>query len=71
MVNLWDASLKKKLKQFEDYPTSISALRFSPDGSKLAVASSYTFEEGERDHPNDEIWIRNITDENFALKPRQ
>ena len=29
------------------YPTSIAALAFSHDGSMLAVASSYTFEQGQ------------------------
>jgi hypothetical protein len=32
--------------QYSKYPTSIAALSFSRDGRLLAVASSYTFEEG-------------------------
>jgi cell cycle arrest protein BUB3 len=34
---------------FEKYPTSISALDVSADGALLAIASSYTFEEGEKE----------------------
>lgn len=34
------------LLQYSKYPTSIAALSFSRDGRLLAVASSYTFEEG-------------------------
>ncbi|KAI8846153.1 WD40-repeat-containing domain protein [Chytridium lagenaria] len=39
----------KRLKQFPRYPTSISALSFSPDGRTLAIASSYTYEDGEKE----------------------
>jgi len=57
-VNVWDAQNKKRLCQFHKYPTSIAALTFNVDGSALAIASSYTFEEGEKDHPPDAIIIR-------------
>lgn len=35
--------------QFKRYPTSIASLDFNHDGSLLAVASSYTYEEGEKE----------------------
>jgi cell cycle arrest protein BUB3 len=35
--------------QFHRYPTSIAALDFSADGKSLAIASSYTMEEGEKE----------------------
>lgn len=47
LVNLWDGSNKKRLYQYNKYPTSIAALAFNRDGSLLAVASSYTYELGE------------------------
>jgi cell cycle arrest protein BUB3 len=50
MVNVWDGQNKKRLFQYRKYPTSISALAFSQDGTTLAIASSYTFEEGEREY---------------------
>jgi cell cycle arrest protein BUB3 len=35
-----------------------------------AVASSYTFEEGERDHPLDAIYVRPVTEAEVKPKPR-
>ena len=59
-VVLWDCANKKKLTALPTFPTSISALAFSPDGTEIAIASSYTHEEGDREHPQDEIYIRKI-----------
>lgn len=59
-VVLWDAQQKKKLVALPKFPTSISALAFSEDGTELAIASSYTHEEGDREHPQDEVYIRKI-----------
>ncbi|KAJ2998069.1 hypothetical protein HDV02_004894 [Globomyces sp. JEL0801] len=44
-----DGLNKKRLRQYPAYPTSISSLSFNCDGTQLAVASSYTFEEGEKE----------------------
>ena len=55
----WDAINKKKITSIvPTFPTSISALAFNADGTEIAVASSYTYEEGEREHPKDEIYVR-------------
>ena len=59
-VNLWDGAHKKRLCQLPQFPTSVAALAFNCDGSKLAVASSYCFEEGEKDHPKDEIYVHAV-----------
>ncbi|EDO43356.1 predicted protein [Nematostella vectensis] len=61
-VNIWDGFNKKRLCQFHRYPTSIASLAFSHDGSQLAIASSYMYEEDEKDHPPDAIFIRTVTD---------
>jgi cell cycle arrest protein BUB3 len=61
-VILWDGKQKKKLVALPKFPTSISALSFSEDGSELAIASSYTHEDGDREHPQDEVYIRKILD---------
>ncbi len=61
-VVTWDVSSRKKLTQFHRYATSISSLAFSPDGNALAIAVSYTFEEGEKEHPADAIMIRTLAD---------
>lgn len=60
-VVLWDAWNKKRLTTLPKFAsTSISALAFNLQGTKLACASSYTFEEGEREHPRDEIFVRKM-----------
>jgi len=67
-VYIWDGFNKKRLRKFTKYPTTISSLSFNSDGNLLAVASSYTFEEGEKDHPPDTIYIRSISDN--EVKPK-
>lgn len=57
-VVVWDAICKKKLATLPKLASSISAMAFSPDGNELAIASSYTFEDGEREHPRDEIFVK-------------
>jgi len=61
-VNVWDGFNKKRLCQFHRYPSSISSLSFSHDGSVLAIAVSYLDEEGEKEHPEDAIYIRQLSD---------
>lgn len=70
MVNVWDGENKKRLCQFPRYPTSIAALAFSEDGQTLAVASSYTYEEGEKDVPPEQIFIRTINDAEVRPKAK-
>lgn len=60
MVPMWDLEAKKRLFVLPKFPTSIASLDFSHDGRLLAVASSYTFEELDKEHPADEIYIRVI-----------
>lgn len=61
-ISIWDIPSKKRIKQFSKYPSSIAALSFNCDGSQLAIASSYCFEEGEKDHAPDSIFIRKIVE---------
>ena len=37
-MHVWDGDKKKRVCQFSKYPTSISSLAFSPDGSRLVVS---------------------------------
>jgi len=69
-VNIWDGQNKKRLCQFHRYPTSISSLSFSHDGSILAIASSYNFENDELKSPppEDSIFIRKVSDQ--ETKPK-
>lgn len=69
-VVIWDAANKKRLSSLSKFPTSIAAMAFNYDGTELAVASSYTFEEGERDHPRDEIFVREVLDSECRPKKK-
>ncbi|KAI3958946.1 hypothetical protein MKX01_023622 [Papaver californicum] len=70
IVNVWDGNNKKRLYQYSKYPTSIAALSFNRDGCLLAVASSYTFEAGDKPHEPDTIFIRNIHEAEVKPKPK-
>ncbi|KAG6762609.1 hypothetical protein POTOM_033122 [Populus tomentosa] len=67
-VNIWDGNNKKRLYQYSKYPSSIAALSFSRDGSLLAVASSYTYEEGDKPHEPDAIFVRSVNE--IEVKPK-
>ncbi|KAF2542942.1 hypothetical protein F2Q68_00032292, partial [Brassica cretica] len=69
-VNIWDGNNKKRLYQYSKYPSSIAALSFSRDGQLLAVASSYTFEEGEKSHEPEAIFVRNVNEIEVKPKPK-
>lgn len=70
-VFIWDGKNKKRLAQLRKYPTSIAALSFNDSGKLLAIASSYTFEEGEKDGvPPDQIFIREVQEAEVKPKPR-
>ncbi|KAG1342074.1 putative Mitotic checkpoint protein BUB3.1 [Cocos nucifera] len=69
-VNVWDGNNKKRLYQYSKYPTSVAALSFSRDGRLLAVASSYTFEEGDIAHEPDAIFVRNVNEVEVKPKPK-
>ncbi|KAJ3251118.1 hypothetical protein HK103_002874 [Boothiomyces macroporosus] len=70
VVNIWDGSQKKRLRQFASYPTSISSLSFNCTGDLLAIASSYTFEEGEKDHPPDQLFVKAISEADVTPKAK-
>lgn len=68
-VSIWDGFNKKRLCHFHRYPMSISSLAFSPDGSYLAIASSYMLENSSVDDIQpDNIFIRRISDQ--EAKPK-
>jgi len=70
VVNVWDGANKKRICQYPPYQTSIAALAFNASGDKLAVAASYTWEEGEKDHPADAIYIRTVHPNDVLPKQR-
>ena len=68
-VCIWDGQHKRRICQLPTFPTSIAALAFNDPGKLLAVASSYTFEEGEKNPPPlDQIFIREVDES--EVKPR-
>ena len=70
-VNIWDGENKKRLAQLPPYQTSIASLAFNHDGSILAVASSYIFEQGkmkEESSAEDNVFLRRIEDTD--IRPR-
>jgi len=70
-VVTWDGNNKKKLCGIAKCPTSISCLAFRGDGMQLAMASSYTYEEGERDHPREEIYVRDVLEGEVRPKAKK
>ena len=67
-VAFWDGHGRKRLTTAGPYSNSISALSFSPDGSKLAIASSYDFTRGDERHPADSLIVRRIIES--EVKPK-
>jgi cell cycle arrest protein BUB3 len=61
-VSVWDGVAKKRIYQYPCEATSISSIAFSPDDARMAVAVSYTFEDGERDTAPDAVLIRTLLD---------
>ena len=49
----------------------MACLSYVADGSQIAIASSYTFEEGERDHPREEIYVRDVLDSEVRPKMKK
>ena len=56
----WDYKSKKRLSYVRDLPTSVSSLAFNHDGSLIAIASSYLYENGKAESSNNPIFIRPI-----------
>lgn len=48
-VALWDGATKRRIRQYQKFPASISSLAFSSNGKYLAVAYSAGFEDGKED----------------------
>ena len=49
-VALWDAEAKRRLKQYQKFPSSVAALAFSNDGKYLAFGVCPGFETGQEDY---------------------
>lgn len=71
VICIWDGENKKRLFQTARYPTSVASMCFSRTGEMLAVAASYAYEQGERDHPPDAIFVRAVQDVEVRPKARK
>ena len=49
----------------------ISSMDFNVDGTLLAVASSYTFEEGEKDGTSENVFVHTIKDGQVRPKKKK
>jgi len=71
LVNIWDARAKKRLCRLPKMPVGIAALDFNHDGSLLAIASSYTYEEGDKEHGPDAVVVRTVAEAEVKPKPKK
>lgn len=64
VVILWDGVAKRRIRQYQKYPSSIAALSFSSDGKHLAIGVSPGFEDGREDFGPQQgkigIWVREL-----------
>lgn len=49
VVALWDGIAKRRIRQYQKYPSSVAAVGFSGNGKYLAIAVSPNFEDGNDD----------------------
>lgn len=50
VVMAWNPTSKKRLRVFPKHPAGVASLAFNRDGKYLAIASSYCYEEGEKEY---------------------
>jgi cell cycle arrest protein BUB3 len=65
IVALWDAIAKRRIRQYQKYPTSIAALAFSSDGKYLAVGACPGFETGQEEYSGEgatKVYIRELSE---------
>lgn len=65
-VSIWDHKVKKRLRQYHKYNNAVPSIAFNCDGTKLAVATSYTWDEGDvgaRTAERPRLSVRTLGDE--------
>jgi cell cycle arrest protein BUB3 len=63
VVALWDAVAKRRIRQYQKYPSSVAAVGFSNDGKYLAVGVCPGFENGQEDYTGEgatHVFIREL-----------
>ncbi|KAH7858788.1 hypothetical protein Vadar_028068 [Vaccinium darrowii] len=61
-VTTWDAHSKRRLLQLPRYSNSVTSLSYNHGGQLLAVASSYTYREGNEIEEPPQIFIQDMDD---------
>ena len=69
-VIMWDGINRRRLQQPWKYNNTIAALSFNCSGQALAIAASYTFEEGEKEHAPDAIIVKAVTEADVKPRPK-
>ncbi|KAJ5136407.1 Mitotic checkpoint protein BUB3.2 [Penicillium atrosanguineum] len=62
VVALWDGIAKRRIRQYQKYPSSVAAVGFSGNGKYLAIGVSPGFEDGQDDVPEGvmKIFVREL-----------
>lgn len=62
VVALWDGIAKRRIRQYQKYPSSVAAVGFSSDGKYLAIAISPGYEDGKEDFVDGtvKIYVREL-----------
>ena len=69
LVNVWDPENKKRLWKLRQYPSPVCSLSFNKEGSQLAIACSYLFEQGDApSQPPTKLYIREVQDTDVMPK---
>ncbi|KAJ9623234.1 mitotic spindle checkpoint protein Bub3 [Taxawa tesnikishii (nom. ined.)] len=63
-VVLWDGSMKRRIRQYQNFPASVSSLAWSADGKYLAVGVSPGFEDGKEviEEGSVKVFVREVTE---------
>ncbi|KAJ8760887.1 hypothetical protein K2173_021925 [Erythroxylum novogranatense] len=65
-VITWDAQSKRRLYELPKYPNSVASLSYNHNGQILAVASSYTYQEGNEMEEPPQIFIQETDGSNIG-----
>lgn len=72
VVSVWDGVARKRLWRLPEFETSIASLAFSGDGTRLAIAVSYTYEMGpQKSVPANKLFIRNVSETDMRPKKKE
>ncbi|KAF2200079.1 WD40 repeat-like protein [Delitschia confertaspora ATCC 74209] len=68
VVALWDGVAKRRIRQYQKFPASVSCISFSSDGRYMAVGVSPGFEDGKEDLSDGvvKVFIRELADNEAA-----